>query len=61
MGAFTQTGVWDAGFKGKSEFILVNENSQGLRLKQNARIIQLIFIKINQTNLGYQGIYQEKL
>ena len=60
MGAFTQTAVWDAGFKGKSEFILVVENSQGLRLKQNARIIQAMFIRINETNFGYQGIYQDK-
>ena len=60
IGAFTQTGVWDAGFRGKSEFILTVENLQGLRLKQNARIIQLIFIRINETDLGYQGIYQKK-
>ena len=60
MGAFTQTAVWDAGFKGKSEFILVIENPEGLRIKQNARIIQAIFIKINKIDTGYQGIYQEK-
>ncbi|MFH1338901.1 MAG: deoxyuridine 5'-triphosphate nucleotidohydrolase [Candidatus Omnitrophota bacterium] len=59
MGAFTQTAVWDAGFRGKSEFILVVENRRGLRIKQNARIVQIIFMKINKTNLGYQGIYQE--
>lgn len=58
MGAFTQTGAWDAGFRGKSEFILVVENTQGLRLKQNARIVQLIFARINET-IGYQGVYQE--
>ena len=60
MGAFTQNAVWDAGFSGKSEFILVVENPKGLRLKQNARIIQIIFIKINKTDIGYQGIYQER-
>ena len=58
MGAFTQTAVWDAGFKGRSEFILVVENPQGLRLKQNARIIQLIFIRTKETASGYKGIYQ---
>ena len=58
MGAFTQTAVWDAGFTGRSEFILVAENPKGLRLKQNARIIQAIFISMKETNLGYQGIYQ---
>ena len=58
MGAFTQNGVWDAGFKGKSEFILVVENPNGLRLKQNARITQLIFERINETDKGYNGIYK---
>lgn len=60
MGVFTQTGVWDAGFKGKSEFILVVENPDGLRLKQNARVIQVIFMKINPTEQVYQGIYQKQ-
>lgn len=58
MGAFTQTGVWDAGFEGRSEFILVVENPFGIRVKQNARIIQLIFSVINETMHGYQGVYQ---
>ena len=59
MGVFTQTAVWDAGFRGKSEFVLMVENRGGLRLKQNARIIQIIFMRINKTDLGYRGIYQE--
>ena len=61
MGVFTQTAVWDAGFKGRSEFILIVENPGGLKLKQNARIIQLTFFRINKTDFGYQGIYQEKI
>lgn len=60
MGVFTHTGVWDAGFNGRSEFALVVENPCGLKLKQNARIIQLIFTKINETESGYKGIYQNK-
>ncbi|MBU3958463.1 MAG: deoxyuridine 5'-triphosphate nucleotidohydrolase [Candidatus Omnitrophica bacterium] len=60
MGAFTQHGVWDAGFKGRSEFILLVDNPGGIKIKQNARIVQLIFIKINHTEQGYQGIYQNQ-
>ena len=60
MGAFTQNGVWDAGFKGKSEFILIVENPNGIKVKQNARITQLIFSRINKTGKGYDGIYGEK-
>ena len=58
MGVSTQNGVWDAGFCGRSEFILIVGNSHGLRLKQNARVIQIVFTRINETNVGYQGIYQ---
>ncbi|MFA5156864.1 MAG: deoxyuridine 5'-triphosphate nucleotidohydrolase [Candidatus Omnitrophota bacterium] len=57
-GAFTQHGVWDAGFKGKGEFILSVQNPAGLKLKQNARVAQLVFLKINETNHSYKGIYQ---
>jgi len=60
IGAFTQHGVWDAGFRGKSEFILVVNNPKGLKLKENARIAQLVFLKIKKTSKGYQGIYQGK-
>ncbi len=56
LGAFTQHGVWDAGFSGKGEFILTVANVQGMRLKQNARIAQLVFLKVDETE-GYQGIY----
>ncbi|MCX5697075.1 MAG: deoxyuridine 5'-triphosphate nucleotidohydrolase [Candidatus Omnitrophica bacterium] len=60
MGAFTQHGVWDAGFKGKGEFLLVVGNPLGLRLKQNARVAQLVFLRIQETLRGYDGIYQER-
>ena len=58
MGAFTQHGVWDAGFKGKGEFVLCVENQFGIRIKQNSRIAQLIFTRINHTGQGYEGIYK---
>jgi dUTP pyrophosphatase len=58
MGAFTQHGVWDAGFQGRSEFVLVVDNPAGIRIKQNARVAQMVFLRINQTGEGYNGIYQ---
>lgn len=60
MGVFTQHGVWDAGFKGKSEFVLVVDNPYGARIKHNARVAQLVFFRINETEVGYNGIYQYK-
>ena len=57
MGAFTQNGAWDAGFKGKSEFILVVQNPHGISIKQNARIVQLVFLRVEETE-EYEGIYK---
>jgi len=57
MGALTQNGIWDAGFKGKGEFILVVSNPQGINIKQNARVVQLMFIGLERTE-EYQGIYK---
>ncbi|MDD2703256.1 MAG: deoxyuridine 5'-triphosphate nucleotidohydrolase [Candidatus Omnitrophica bacterium] len=59
MGAYTQTGVWDAGFQGKSEFILLVENPLGIRVKQNARIVQLLFMGMDEAVRGYEGMYQD--
>ncbi|MCM8801233.1 MAG: deoxyuridine 5'-triphosphate nucleotidohydrolase [Candidatus Omnitrophica bacterium] len=60
MGAFSQHGIWDAGFEGKGEFILVVENPFGIMLKQNARIVQLIFFKIKKAKSLYNGLYKQK-
>lgn len=57
IGALTQNGIWDAGFRGKGEFILVVSNSQGINIKQNARVLQLMFISVEKTE-EYQGIYK---
>jgi dUTP pyrophosphatase len=59
MGAFTEHGVWDAGFHGKAEFLLAVDNPSGIRLKENARVAQLVFVRINATRQGYAGVYQD--
>ncbi len=56
MGAFTQHGVWDAGFHGRGEFVLIVGNPCGIKIKQNARIAQLVFLPTKETE-GYKGIY----
>ena len=57
MGAFCANGVWDAGFCGKSEFLLTVVNPAGIELKQNARVIQLVFFPVEATD-SYNGIYK---
>ncbi|MCK9614010.1 MAG: deoxyuridine 5'-triphosphate nucleotidohydrolase [Candidatus Omnitrophica bacterium] len=56
MGAFTQHGVWDAGFRGRGEFVLIVGNPHGIKIKQNARIAQLVFLPTKETE-SYKGIY----
>lgn len=57
MGALTQNGVWDAGFKGRGEFILTVGNPQGIKIKENARIVQLVFFRVEETE-EYNGAYK---
>jgi dUTP pyrophosphatase len=52
------TAVWDAGYSGRSQSLMVVYNPQGFRLQRNARIVQLIFFLLSQRTKGYQGIYQ---
>ena len=57
-GVTVNTAVWDAGYSGRSQSLLVVYNPQGFRLQKNARIMQLIFLRLTQETEGYQGTYQ---
>ncbi|MGD6807755.1 MAG: deoxyuridine 5'-triphosphate nucleotidohydrolase [Candidatus Bathyarchaeia archaeon] len=59
-GVAINTGVWDAGFEGKSEFLLTVQNKDGFILKRNARVVQLTFIRTNEVGSGYNGIYNSR-
>ena len=52
------TAVWDAGYEGRSQSLLVVYNTRGIRLQKNARIMQLIFMEMTGESEGYNGIYQ---
>jgi dUTP pyrophosphatase len=52
------TAVWDAGYSGRSQSLMVVYNPQGFRLQRNARIVQLIFMRLAQKTGGYKGVYQ---
>lgn len=58
-GVYTEHGYWDAGFEGKAEFILIVENEKGLKLKENARVAQISFIRMEDAEEGYNGIYHQ--
>jgi dUTP pyrophosphatase len=59
-GAVVETAVWDPGYQGRSSSLLVVHNPMGLRLKQDARIAQLIFYIIEEVEKGYDGVYQKE-
>lgn len=59
-GVTVHTAVWDAGYSGRSQSLLVVYNPQGFRLQQNARVAQLVFLKLTADTEGYRGIYQNE-
>jgi dUTP pyrophosphatase len=59
-GVTVNTAVWDAGYSGRSQSLMVVYNPQGFRLQRNSRIVQLIFLRLTGETEGYQGIYQEE-
>ena len=59
-GVTINTAVWDAGYSGRSQSLMVVYNPQGFRLQRNARIVQLVFWRLTQETEGYHGAYQEE-
>ncbi len=59
-GVTVNTAVWDAGYSGRSQSLMVVYNPQGFRLQRNARIIQLVFLTLTQETEGYRGTYQRE-
>lgn len=57
-GVTVNTAVWDAGYSGRSQSLLVVYNHQGFRLQRNARVVQLIFFTLSGETEGYHGVYQ---
>ncbi len=57
-GVTINTAVWDAGYSGRSQSLMVVYNPQGFRLQRNARIVQLVFFELTRETEGYRGIYQ---
>ena len=57
-GVTINTAVWDAGYSGRSQSLMIVYNTLGFRLQRNARILQLVFFRLTQKTEGYQGTYQ---
>lgn len=59
-GADIGTAVWDAGYSGRSQSLLIVHNPAGLRLERNARLMQLVFFRLDAATTGYNGQYQKE-
>ena len=58
-GVSLHTAVWDAGYCGRSQSLMVVHQASGFRLQRGARLMQLIFFRLPRpASLGYQGQYQ---
>jgi len=57
-GVTVGTAVWDAGYEGRSQSLLVVYNYRGFRVQRNARITQLVFFELTGESEGYNGVYQ---
>ncbi len=57
-GATVETALWDPGYRGRSRALLIVFNDKGVVLEKNARIVQLVFIRVLGASVGYSGAYQ---
>ena len=57
-GVTVNTAVWDAGYSGRSQSLLVVYNPRGFRLQKDARVVQLVFFSLTGETEGYRGAYQ---
>jgi dUTP pyrophosphatase len=61
MGLHVPTAVWDAGYAGRGEGLLVVSNPHGVRLQRGSRIVQLVLFRLTEAaSSGYAGRYQNE-
>ena len=60
-GVSIHTAVWDAGYSGRSQSLLVVYNPHGFRLLKDAAVIQLVFFRLShEVAEGYDGTFQHE-
>ncbi|OYT62271.1 MAG: deoxyuridine 5'-triphosphate nucleotidohydrolase [Thermofilum sp. ex4484_15] len=61
MGATINFAVWDPGYEGKGEALLVVFNPYGIKLKKGSRVAQMVFLKLyRKATKLYNGRYQRE-
>ena len=60
-GTAIHTAVWDAGYRGRSQALLVVYHPGGYRVQRDARLMQLVFFRMETAaSRGYQGRFQSE-
>ncbi|WXG42429.1 MAG: deoxyuridine 5'-triphosphate nucleotidohydrolase [Candidatus Freyarchaeum deiterrae] len=57
-GTSVVSAVFDAGYVGRCESLLIVSNPHGFVLEKDARVLQLIFLKLSSSSEGYSGVYK---
>ena len=58
-GVSVHNAVWDAGYSGRSQSLMVVYNQQGFRLHKDTRIVQMVFFSLSrEVGEGYRGMFQ---
>lgn len=58
-GADVRCAVWDPGYHGRSESLLVVNSPHGITLHRNAKVMQLVFVRLEgSAHKGYDGKYK---
>jgi dUTP pyrophosphatase len=54
------TAVWDAGYSGRSQSLMLVYNPSGFRVQKDARVAQLVFMTLTAETDSYAGKYQNE-
>jgi dUTP pyrophosphatase len=57
-GVTIESAVWDAGYEGRSRGLLTVSNHHGFNVHNNARLLHLVFLRLEKETKPYEGTYQ---
>lgn len=58
MGASMHNAVWDPGYEGRGEAMLLVANAHGLDVHRNAKLVQMVFVRMESSAASlYRGQY----
>ena len=59
-GVAIHNAVWDAGYSGRSQCLMVVYNLKGFYIQKDVRINQLVFFRLDDDTEAYRGKYQNE-